>query len=188
MSAGDRRAFDEFFQANVPRLLAFTTRYSGLDSATVEDIVQNSLIKAMRSLDTYRAEASLYTWLTQICLYELLDTTRKTGRRPLHVSLHDIEGLWRLWGQLRVPAQQEPPEEVETELHRAAVLNTLQSLPRRYAQVLEAKYGDGLSVEEIAAMMGTTRVAAQSLLARAREAFKDKWLALMGTDKGVSPP
>jgi DNA-directed RNA polymerase specialized sigma24 family protein len=42
---------------------------------------------------------------------------------------------------------------------------------------LEAKYGDGLSVEEIAALLGVTTTAAQSLLARAREAFRDRWRA-----------
>jgi RNA polymerase sigma-70 factor (ECF subfamily) len=183
MRAGEQRAFNEFFLANVPRLLAFTTRYSRLDSASVEDIVQNTLVKAMRNLNTYRAEASLYTWLTQICLYELVDNTRKMARRPAHVSLHDIEDLWRVLGQLRVPAHQEPAAEVETELRRAAVLNTLQSLPRRYAQVLEAKYGDGLSVEEIASMMGVTHTAVQSLLARAREAFKTEWLVTVGSSR-----
>jgi len=185
MRAGEQRAFDEFFQSNVPRLLAFATRYSGLDSASVEDIVQNTLVKAMRSLSSYRGEASLYTWLTQICLYELVDNTRKAARRPAHVSLHDIEDWWRLWGQLRVPESKEPAAEVETQLQRAAVLNTLQSLPRRYAQVLEAKYGDGLSVEEIAAMMGLTNIAVQSLLARAREAFRLQWSSAMGAEAGA---
>jgi RNA polymerase sigma-70 factor (ECF subfamily) len=179
MNTGDQRAFDEFFRSNVPRLVAFTTRYSGLDTASVEDIVQNTIVKAMRALKTYRGEASLFTWLTQICLYELVDNRRKTARRSTHVSLHDLEDAWRLVEQLRVPANREPSAEAETESHRAAVLATLQSLPRRYAQVLEAKYGDGLSVEQIADTMGVTAVAVQSLLARARDAFKEKWLALV---------
>ena len=187
MRAGEQRAFEEFFQANVPRLLAFVTRYSGLDSASVEDIVQNTLIKAMRSLSSYRGEASLYTWLTQICLYELVDNTRKTSRRPTHISLNDIEDYWRLWGQLRVPSHKEPAAELETELRRAAVLNTLQALPRRYAQVLEAKYGDGLSVEEIAAMMGVTNTTVQSLLARAREAFRVAWSSVMSAQGRGTP-
>ena len=34
----EERAFDEFFRSNVPRLIAFSTRYSGLDAASVEDI------------------------------------------------------------------------------------------------------------------------------------------------------
>ena len=183
MQAGDQRAFDEFFRSNVPRLIAFTTRYSGLDAASVEDIVQNTLVKAMRNLSTYRGEAALFTWLTQICLYELVDNTRK-ARRSTHVSLQDIERVWRLVEQLRVPAHREPAAEAEAESHRAAVLRVLQTLPRQYAQVLEAKYGDGLSVDEIANMMGTTAVAVQSALARARDAFKTKWLALMESDGG----
>jgi RNA polymerase sigma factor (sigma-70 family) len=75
---------------------------------------------------------------------------------------------------------------MEAEFHRAAVLNILQSLPRRYAEVIEAKYGDGLSVEEIAKTMGVTQTTVQSLLARARESFKSKWLATMGPEKEVS--
>ena len=66
---------------------------------------------------------------------------------------------------------------METELHRAAVITALNALPERYALALEAKYGDGLAVEEIAVLLGVTTVAAQSLLARAREAFRDLWLA-----------
>lgn len=184
MRAGEQRAFDEFFRSNVPRLAAFTARYSGLDNASVEDIVQNTLVKAMRNLTTYRGEASLFTWLTQICLHELVDNTRKASRQSKHIRLDDIENVWRLAGQLRVPAHREPAAEVESESNSTAVRRVLQSLPRRYAQVLEAKYGDGSSVEEIANMMGATEIAVQSLLARARDAFKTEWLTVMGSDKG----
>jgi RNA polymerase sigma-70 factor (ECF subfamily) len=177
MSAGEQRAFDEFYRSNVPRLGAFIARRSGLDPASVEDIVQNTLIKAMRSLGSYRGEASLLTWLTQICRHELADATRKAARRPAHVSLEEPDQLLRLSLQLRLPPDQEPAAEVETELHRAAVIRTLNALPERYAVALEAKYGDGMSVDEIAAALGVTTIAAQSLLARAREAFRDQWLA-----------
>lgn len=176
MCAGEQRAFDEFFHSNVPRLAAFTARRSGLDTASVEDIVQNTLIKAIRNLSSYRGEASLFTWLTQICRHELADATRKTARRPAHVSLEEPDQVLALAQQLRLPANREPAAEVEAEIHRGAVIDTLNALPQRYALALEAKYGDGLSVEEIATMLGVTTTAAQSLLARAREAFRDRWL------------
>jgi RNA polymerase sigma-70 factor (ECF subfamily) len=115
--------------------------------------------------------------LTQICRHELADATRKAARRPAHVSLEEPDQMLRLSRQLRLPPNREPAAEVETELHRAAVIKTLNALPERYALALEAKYGDALSVEEIAAVLGVTTVAAQSLLARAREAFRDQWLA-----------
>jgi RNA polymerase sigma-70 factor (ECF subfamily) len=177
MRAGEQRAFDEFFHSYVPRLVAFTTRRSGLDSASVEDIVQNTLVKAMRSLSSFRGEAALFTWLTQICRHELADVTRKAARQPGLVSLDEPEQLLRLQFQLRLAPSQEPESEVEAQLTRAAVIKALNALPERYSQALEAKYGDGLSVEEIAALMGVTTIAAQSLLARAREAFREQWLA-----------
>ena len=65
---------------------------------------------------------------------------------------------------------------LEAVAHRNEVARTLSSLPGRYALVLEWKYGDGFSVEEIAGMLGLTAAAAQSLLARARKEFKDLWL------------
>jgi RNA polymerase sigma-70 factor, ECF subfamily len=177
MSAGDRRAFDEFFHANAPRLAAFIARRSGLDDASVEDIVQNTLVKAMRNLTSYRGEAALFTWLTQIGRHELVDAMRKAARRPLHVSLQDPDQVVRLASQLRLAATQEPAALAEAQMQGAAVLDALNALPERYALALEAKYGDGLSVEEIATLFGMTATAAQSLLARAREAFRDRWNA-----------
>ena len=186
MGAGEQRAFDEFFRSNVPRLVAFTTRRSRLDPASIEDIVQNTLIKAMRNLSSYRGEASLFTWLTQICRHEIADATRKAARQPAYVSLEEPEQVLRLAHQLRLPQYREPAAQVEAELHSAAVFETLKSLPERYALALEAKYGDGLSVDEIAAMLGVTTVAAQSLLARAREAFRDRWIASTSTSSDVA--
>jgi RNA polymerase sigma-70 factor (ECF subfamily) len=56
-------------------------------------------------------------------------------------------------------------------------MQVLETLPEHYARALEAKYGDGLSVEEIARQLGLTVVATQSLLARARETFRKLWQA-----------
>jgi RNA polymerase sigma-70 factor (ECF subfamily) len=176
MGAGEQRAFDEFFHSHVQRLAAFTARRSGLDAASVEDIVQNTLVKAVRNLSSYRGEASLFTWLIQICRHELADVARKTARRPAYISLQEPDQVVHLAYELRVPDHREPAAEVEADFHRVAIIDALNALPHRYALALEAKYGDGLSVEEIAAMLGVTTVAAQSLLARARQAFRDRWL------------
>jgi RNA polymerase sigma-70 factor, ECF subfamily len=174
MSAGDQRAFDEFFHSSAPRLAAFAARRSGLDAASVEDVVQNTLVKAIRNLASYRGEAALFTWLTEICRHELADVYRKAGRRPDHASLDELNSASR-HAHLRVPAQQEPAVQIETEMRRSAVLRALRALPERYALALEAKYRDGFSVDEIARLLGLTSTAAQSLLARARDAFRERW-------------
>jgi RNA polymerase sigma-70 factor (ECF subfamily) len=175
MRAGKQPAFDEFFNASAPRLAAFVARRSGLDSASVEDIVQNTLIKAVRNLASYRGEAALFTWLTTICRHELADVTRKAARQPRHDSLSEPGAALHVPLQLRVPTHREPAEEVEAEWDSDAVIRALNALPERYALALEAKYGDGLSVEEIGHLLGLSPTAAQSLLARARDAFRARW-------------
>jgi RNA polymerase sigma-70 factor (ECF subfamily) len=118
----------------------------------------------------------LFTWLCTICRNELASERRKSARQPIHESI-DVEGLARdVLVEMRAPEECEPYGELEVVARRNEVARTLNSLPERYALVLEWKYGDGFSVEEIAAMLGLSPTAAQSLLARARSEFKDAWL------------
>jgi RNA polymerase sigma-70 factor (ECF subfamily) len=174
MGAGDQRAFDEFFHSSAPRLAAFAARHSGLDAASVEDVVQNTLVKAVRKLASYRGEAALFTWLTEICRHELADVYRKAARRPDHGSLDELNSASQ-HAQLRMPAQQEPAARIDSEMRQTAVVRALRALPERYALALEAKYRDGFSVDEVARLLGLTSTAAQSLLARARDAFRERW-------------
>jgi RNA polymerase sigma-70 factor (ECF subfamily) len=177
MRAGEQSAFDEFFAVCASRLAAFAARRSGLDFSSLEDIVQNTLIKAMRNLESYRGDAALLTWVTEICRHELADVHRKTARRPVHESLDSLDSASAAVLQLRLPEPSEPPGELEAYLRRAAIVRVLELLPKQYALALEAKYGDGLSVEEIALLLEITPIAAQSLLARARDAFRGAWRA-----------
>ena len=174
MRAGDQRAFDEFFNACAPRLAAFVARRSALDPASLEDIVQNTLIKAVRNLASFRGEAALFTWLTQICFHELADVQRKAARRPAHVSLDETTTA-ALVAHLTAPQHREPVAELDAAVQRNEVIRVLDAIPEHYARALEAKYGDGLSVEQIALQLGLTVIATQSLLARARETFRKHW-------------
>lgn len=186
MRAGDQRAFDEFFKAHARRLMAFASRRSTMDMAGVEDVVQNSLVKAINHLGSYRGEAALFTWLTEICFHELVDTHRKAVRRPTHISI-DEGASASVVAELRIPAQMEPESLLEAESHAAAVMRTLQLLPEHYARALEAKYGDGLTVEAIAGLLGLSTAATQSMLTRAREAFREHWEEARPTTAKGSP-
>lgn len=189
MRAGEQRAFDEFFRASAPRLLAFLARRSSLDSANLEDILQDSLIKAVRSLEGYRGEAALFTWLTEICRHELANVSRKSARRPAHVSLEDPRADSPMeHPQLQASESDEPLWQLDVASQRGAVMAVLQRLPAHYALALEAKYGDDLSVDDIGRQIGVTSVAAQSLLARAREAFREHWREVTGTDLNKGGP
>lgn len=175
MLAGEQRAFDAFFASYAGRLHAFVARRAGLDAASVEDVVQNSLIKAMRGLSSYRGDAALFTWLSEIARNELADVRRRAARRPAHHSLDAPPFLLDEGLQLQSPTEFEPPGQIERTARSVAVLRALNDLPQRFALALEWKYGDELPVEEIGRMLGITTIAAQSLLARAREAFRKRW-------------
>jgi len=175
MLAGEQRAFDAFFAAYAERLAAFASRRSKLSSASIEDVVQNSLIKAVRNLGSFRGEAALFTWLCEICRNELANVHRKAARQPAHESLDDVAFARDTVVELYAPSEYEPAHDADVAEHRGAIATALSGLPERYARALEWKYGDGFSVQEIARMLGLSTVAAQSLLARAREAFKECW-------------
>src|SRR5215208_1605131 len=87
MLGGDEGAFDEFFADYFPRLFRFAVlRLRDRDAA--EDIVQTSLIAAVRHLSSWRGEASLFTWLCTICRREIAAWQKRTSRRVI-VSLED---------------------------------------------------------------------------------------------------
>ncbi len=157
------------------RLAAFVMRRTGVDPALAEDVVQSAMIRAVRGLQNYRGDASLHTWLCTICRSEIVDRRRKAGREPQIISMDGDESVGS-----RVAAMHAAPEfdfgRAGVEPDQAElVAAALARLPARYSSILELKYGDDASVEEIARTLGLTQTAAQSLLARAREAFREAW-------------
>ena len=176
MQAGDERAFDTFFNSSCDRLAAFAARRTSLPASTIEDIVQNTLIKAVRNLDSFRGDSALFTWLCQICRNEIINAQRKPSARAEHQSLEEFATTDEASIKLRAPDDADPLCAFEAASHQRTIATTLNALPDHYALALEWKYCDGLSVKEIAHELGLTTLSAQSLLARARLAFKEAWM------------
>jgi RNA polymerase sigma-70 factor (ECF subfamily) len=172
MRAGEERAFEEFFDGHFPALYRFALARVGHDHDAAEEVAQAALCKAISKLHTYRGEAALLTWLCTFCRHEISALHARTTRLP-RVDLPE-EG-WEVAAALDSlgPGHASEREEVARRVHV-----TLDRLPPRYAEVLERKYVDGDSVQEIASRMGTSFKAAESLLSRAREAFRDLFSAL----------
>lgn len=169
MLAGDERAFEELADGYFPGLYRFALRrLSGDDELTCE-IVQKTVSKAVMKLENFRQEASLFTWLCACCKNEIRMHFRSLGRRPAEEVLDEsvIE---------RAPLAQAGggPEAVAMRRESARLVHeTLDRLPPRYAQALEWKYIEQLPVVEIASRLGVGDKAAESLLTRARKAFKE---------------
>jgi RNA polymerase sigma-70 factor (ECF subfamily) len=173
----DDAAFRAFFDDYFPRLFRFILRRLNGDEEAARDIVQAALSRGVRRLETYRGEASLFTWLCQITRRELADYVAKAAREASYVHrLVEIEDDPQARASLEsIPAdaEAEPEAQRQREDLTAAVHAALDYLPNRYAQVLELKYLEDLSVDAIAERLGVTAITVQSLLARARNAFRD---------------
>ena len=178
MRSGDERAFDEFFDAYFPRLFRFAVRRLGNEDAA-EDVVQAALVIAMRKIGSWRGEAALFTWLCTICRRELSAYWERTGRQPVTLPLDDHPDI-RAQIESLAHAGLGPYGELERHDLSDRVRVTLDHLPRPYGDVLSWKYIAGLSVVEIAERLGSTAKAAESMLTRARVAFRDGFRTLAG--------
>jgi len=183
MLGGDERAFDEFFADYFPRLFRFAVlRLRDPDAA--EDLVQNTLISAVRHLRSWRGEATLFTWLCTICRREIAAWQKRTSRRVI-VSIEDDDpSLRAALDSISAAADQPDAGLARADTGRIVQL-ALDHLPPRYSRALEWKYLQELSVDDIAGRLQCTPKAAESLLTRARDAFRDAFAAIQASGKKV---
>ena len=175
MRRGEQRAFDQFFQAFAGRLVAFAARRSSLDSAALEDVVQMTMINAMRGLAGFRGGSSLFTWLCQICRNHLADARRKAARQPRIESLDAMAEERPLAKVVQLTDFRDPLDECAADDNRGAVRRAINRLPPHYARILELRFGDELTVPEISRVLQVSESAAESQLVRARQAFRAEW-------------
>ena len=181
MLTGDERAFTTCFETYFPRLYRFALPRVNRNEDTAKDVVQVTLIKSMRKLGDWRGDASLFTWLCQICRREIADQVRSQQRRSSKVILlEDSEEVRAALENIEAPASDDPLRRADGAELKWLVHAVLDRLPNRYGEALELKYVEGHSVEEIGERLGIGQTAAQSLLARARVAFREGLEAVFG--------
>jgi RNA polymerase sigma-70 factor (ECF subfamily) len=172
MRDGDERAFHEIVERYSSPLYRFSlARLDGNRDLALET-VQIAMAKAIARIDSYRGDSSLLTWLCACCRNEILMHHRRARAAPREVELAD-----EIQPAVGSPTRSEPDPEsklLRRETSRLVHM-TLDLLPQRYAQALEWKYVDQLSVDEIAARLAVGPKAAESLLTRARNAFRDAY-------------
>lgn len=181
MLAGNEQAFTVFFDDYFPRVYRFALPRLNRDSNAATEVVQATLVKAMRNLGKFRGESSLFTWVCQICRNEVVDHLRRESRHSSNVILmEDSPEVRAAVEAIAAPELNEPIQQYSQQEVRQLVRVVLDRLPPRYGDVLEMKYVEGRSVDEIGQALGIGVTAAQSLLARARIAFRDAIEAVFG--------
>ena len=182
MLAGEERAFHFFFESYFPRVYRFALPRLGGDVESAKEVVQQALTKAVRNLGGFRGESALFSWLCQITRRQIVDYLRAHKRHSERIVLiDDSPEIRAALEAIEAPAEQDPAHAYGSAETRRLVLSVLDRLPPRYGDVLEWKYVEGRSVEEIGELLGIGHTAAQSLLARARTAFREALETVFGS-------
>ncbi|HEV3204607.1 MAG TPA: RNA polymerase sigma factor [Gemmataceae bacterium] len=178
---GDAEAVQAFVEAALGPLYRFCLYRVGRNPHLCEEVVQETLVRAIRDLENYdpnRGNNNIFPWLNGLARNEI---HRVLGRERAAVSLETLwakmdRELLTLYDQLdSEPFGQELLEREET---RDLVNITMAQLPAHYREALEAKYVNGQSVRDLAAIWSLSEKAVESQLTRARKAFRATFLAL----------
>jgi RNA polymerase sigma-70 factor (ECF subfamily) len=179
--AGEGAAVQLFADAVLQPLYRFCLYRVGNNRHLCEEVVQETLVRAIRDLGQYqpeRAGNNVFPWLTGLARNEIQRALR------LQKATVSLEALWlRVDRELldlyeRLEAAPLEDDVLVREETRELVNATMSQLPSRYREALEAKYLSGKSVHDLAALWDMTDKAVESLLTRARKAFKATFLTL----------
>jgi RNA polymerase sigma-70 factor (ECF subfamily) len=178
MLGGDQRAFQEFFDATFPALYRFALVRLGYEADAAEEVVQSALCKVISKLHTYRGESALFTWTCTFCRREISALLQRRGQQAHAFTRLDDSPEVRAALDALAASEEMPDGALLRREVGDLVRLALDNLPARYAAALEWKYIEGHSVLEIAERLHVGPKAAESLLTRARGAFREAFATL----------
>ena len=183
--AGDQKAFELLvikYQRRIQRLIGRMVR----DVDLVEDIAQETFIRAYRALAQFRGEAQFYTWLYRIAVNTakkaLMDLKRNPTVSENFFKSGDDDETSRLENGL---TSSETPDAVLASKEIAEMVNAaMEALPEELRQAITLREIEGLSYEEISEAMNCPIGTVRSRIFRAREAISEKVKPLLENQSG----
>jgi RNA polymerase sigma-70 factor (ECF subfamily) len=184
--AGDDRAFELLvlkYQRRIQRLIARMVR----DVDLVEDIAQESFIRAYRALHQFRGDAQFYTWLYRIAVNTAKKTLLDLKHDPLltEAALRPAGDDDETFQPGNEPIAEETPESLLAAREiAAAVQAALEALPEDLRQAVTLREIEGLSYEDIATVMACPIGTVRSRIFRAREAISARVRPMLDRQTG----
>jgi len=184
--AGDQRAFELLvikYQSRIQRLIGRMVR----DVDLVEDIAQETFIRAYRALHQFRGDAQFYTWL-----YRIAVNTAKKSLMELKHAPTVLDGGFQASDEedetsqsRNEPTTEETPESVLAAKEIAGVVNAaMEALPEDLRQAVTLREIEGLSYDEIAVIMNCPIGTVRSRIFRAREAISSRIRPMLENQMG----
>ena len=171
-TALDARAFEEIMRKH-NRMLFRTARAILRDDAEAEDALQEAYVQAFRSMDTFRAEAKLSTWLARIVANEALMRLRKQTRRAEIVPIQPAATVQDLEQISDSDMTKAPDAAAERREMRRVLESQIDALPDAYRAVFMLRAVEELSVEETSAVLGLPPATVRTRFFRARSMLRE---------------
>jgi RNA polymerase sigma-70 factor (ECF subfamily) len=179
ISNGDEKALKNLYDNYADFLFAYITHLlNEAPRVVIEDIWQETLLSAIKSMASFRGDSRLFTWMCGIAKRKVFDYCRE---RRAHTHSNDLGYVYS--NANLIDTNILPEDYVLQRVTRQHVIKTLGILPVMYQIILIQRYIDGSSVEEIAKSIGKTYKATESLLSRARQAFKSAFIKLSNGER-----
>ena len=169
--SGDLGAWRELLQRHSQKLFRRIYRITN-NRQDAEDGLQDALFRAFTHLDGFEARSSFSSWLTRIGINSALMILR-TRRRP-GVMIDDSPAGLPDGHPFEIPDPGGNPESRYQQRERNALLRAaIRRLPLKLRLVVELRYADERSVDEVARVLGISLSAAKSRLSRARSRLRE---------------
>jgi len=180
---GDKVAFEMLFtkyQRRVSRLVARFVR----SEAEVEDIVQESFIKAYRALASFRGDSAFYTWLYRIAVNTAKNHLVSASKRPISLSQFEKNDDDDFQEDIFMSDAATPESELITKQIAETVNKSMNELPADLREAIMLREIEGMSYEDIADAMGCPKRTVRSRIFRAREAISEKIKPMLDVGEG----
>lgn len=177
---GDKQAFGllvEKYRRKVIRLLSRMVR----NAEDLEDIAQETFIKAYRALPQFRGDAAFYTWLYRIAVNTAKNHLVSRGKAMRTVSDQAMNDEDEPDERLVAQDVSTPETELLSKQVAIAVNEAVDALPDELRQAITLREMEGMSYEEIAEYMACPIGTVRSRIFRAREAIASKLRPILGT-------
>ncbi len=180
VQSGDRSAFDLLFLRHRHKIHGLVSRFVRREEE-IDDVVQDSFIRAFRALPSFRLESAFYTWLYRIAVNTAKNHITAQKRRPNTVQ-SDFDELELAESTDAMREVADPANEYLTGELEVAIRRALQALPDDLRNAVTFREFDGLSYEQIAEIMDCPVGTVRSRIFRAREAIDKKIRFLIRDD------
>ena len=177
---GDKQAFSLLvakYQRKLARLLSRLIR----DPAEVEDVAQETFIKAYRALPSFRGDSAFYTWLYRIGINTAKNFLVSQGRRAPTTTDFDSEEAETFEDGDQLRDINTPERLLMTKQIGDTVNVAMEALPEELRTAIVLREIEGLSYDEIASIMECPIGTVRSRIFRAREAISEKLKPLLDT-------